>query len=100
MTELRPREDAAVKADQGDPFRFPARPSERFQGFFPSAQVLDHGSPNGPLSPRLRFCQIGPRRQRSGALLHALDCSGPIREPRSAYEGKRESQRRGGIANG
>ena len=31
MTELRPHEDAAVKADQGDPFRVLAGPAERFQ---------------------------------------------------------------------
>ena len=31
LTELRPREDAAVKADQGDPFRFLARPAVQFQ---------------------------------------------------------------------
>ena len=68
MTELRPDKDAAVETDKRKPFRRPSGPSERFQGFFPSAQVLDHGSPNGPLSPRLRFCQIGPRRQRSGSL--------------------------------
>ena len=42
MTELRPREDAAVKADQGDPFRVLAGPSERFQLAISSPQVLDH----------------------------------------------------------
>ena len=31
MTELRPREDATVKADQRDPFRVMAGPAERFQ---------------------------------------------------------------------
>ena len=42
MTELRPREDAAVKADQGDPFRVLAGPTERFQLAISSPQVLDH----------------------------------------------------------
>ena len=42
-----------------------ARPAKRFQCSLSPAQVLDHGSLNGPLSPRLRFCQIGPRRQGS-----------------------------------
>ena len=39
-----------------------SRPAKRFQCALSPAQVLDHGSPNGPLYPRLRFCQIGPRR--------------------------------------
>ena len=68
MTELRPRENAAVETDNRNPFRLPSGPAERFQCSLPSAQVLDHGSPNGPRSPRLRFCQIGPRRQRTEAL--------------------------------
>ena len=59
----------AWNADKGvferDPFRLPARPAKRFQCSLSPAQVLDHGSPNGPLSPRLRFCQTGPRRQGS-----------------------------------
>ena len=42
MTELRPREDAAVKAHQRDPFRVLARPAERFQLAISSSQVLDH----------------------------------------------------------
>ena len=78
MTELRPREDAAVKADRRDPLRLPALPAKRFQCSLSPAQVLDHGSPNGPLSPRLQFCQIGPRRQGSAPPLRALDRSGPI----------------------
>ena len=42
MTELRPREDAAVKAHQRDPFRVLAGPSERFQLAISSPQVRDH----------------------------------------------------------
>ena len=60
--------EVTVFTHQVHPFRFPAGPAESFQCSLPSAQVLDHGSPNGPRSPRLRFCQIGPRRQRTEAL--------------------------------
>ena len=68
MTELSAGENAAVETDQGDPFRLPPGPAKRFQCSLSPAQVLDYGSPNGPLFPRLRFCQIGPRRQRTEAL--------------------------------
>ena len=38
MTELRPREDAAVKAHERDPFRVLAGPAERFQFAISSPQ--------------------------------------------------------------
>ena len=68
VTELRPDKNPAMETDKRDPFRLPARPAKRFQRSLSPAQVLDHGSPNGPLSPRLRFCQIGPRRQGSSSV--------------------------------
>ena len=42
MTELRPREDATVKANQRDPFRVLAGPAESFQLAISSPQVRDH----------------------------------------------------------
>ena len=88
VTKLRPDKNPAMQTHQRDPFRLPARPAKRFQCSLSPAQVLDHGSPNGPLSPRLRFCQIGPRRQGS---FSAASRPGLLRaDPgrRAVYEGK------------
>ena len=70
LTELRPREDAAVKADQGDPFRFLARPAVQFQLAISSPQVRDHlliSVPRTVQKKRWLFSSKPGRRGRTGS---------------------------------